>query len=184
MKYSVVLFIICAMLGCGEPAPLHIGPCSELFKDVPFTDLEGRQAQMPCQGHRVLVVNFWASWCGPCKIEVPHLVEIAREYKDRGVVVVGVSFDLAASKSLQPAVKALGISYPVLVGGAEQVLERTGIDGIPATLIIAADGTVYRTLVGYHSKEEMLAPIMELLNKKKDEGVTSDTFLPQGGVSR
>ena len=165
MKHIAVFFIICAALGCSEPSAVNIGACSDLFREVPFTDLEGREARLPCQGHKVLVVNFWATWCGPCKIEVPHLAQIAREYKDREVVVVGVSFDAATPKSLQPAVAALGISYPVLVGGAEQVLERTGIDGIPATLIISADGTVYRKLVGYHTKEELLAPITELLNK-------------------
>jgi thiol-disulfide isomerase/thioredoxin len=168
MKHTAALFIVCAMLGCSGQPEAPIGTCSELFRDVPFTDLDGRAARLPCQGHTVLVVNFWATWCGPCKIEVPHLAQIAREYKDRGVVVVGVSFDAAAPQSLQPAVKALGISYPVLAGGAEQVLERTGIDGIPATLIIKADGTVYRKLVGYHTREELLAPITELLNKIKE----------------
>ena len=169
MKDALVLLIICATLGCSEQPSATIGSCSDLFRDVPFTDLEGREARLPCQGHKVLVVNFWATWCGPCKIEAPHLAQIAREYKDRGVVVVGVSFDVATPKSLQPAVTALGISYPVLVGGAEQVLERTGIDGIPATLIISADGTVYRKLVGYHTREELLAPITELLNKIKED---------------
>ena len=169
MKYATVLFIVCAMLGCSGPPEGPLGPCSELFRDVPFTDLDGREARMPCEGQKVLVVNFWATWCGPCKLEVPQLAQIAKEYGAQGVHVVGVSFDAATPKSLQPAVKALGINYPVLVGGAEQVLERTGIDGIPATLIIAADGTVYRRLVGYHTKEELLAPITELLNKMKEK---------------
>jgi thiol-disulfide isomerase/thioredoxin len=165
MKYTAVLFIVCAMLGCGEPAPLNIGPCSELFRDVPFTDLEGRPAQLPCQGHKVLVVNFWATWCVPCKIEVPHLTRIAQEYKDRGVNVVGIALDSIAPKELQPAVASFGITYPVMAGKAEQILQRAGIDGIPATLIITADGSVYRRLVGYHTMEELLAPVTELLNK-------------------
>ena len=169
MKYAVVFFMVCGMLvGCSGQPEAPIGSCSELFRDVPFTDLEGREARLPCQGHQVLVVNFWATWCGPCKLEIPQLAQIANEYGPQGVSLVGVCLDAATPKSLQPAVKALGINYPVLVGSAEQVLERTGIDGIPATLIIAADGTVYRRLVGYHTKEELLAPITELLNKMKE----------------
>jgi len=168
MKYAAALFIACAMLGCSGQPEVPVGPCLELFWDVPFLDLEGRPARLPCEGHQVLVVNFWATWCGPCKLEIPQLAQIAQEYGPRGVRLVGICLDAATPENLQPAVKALGINYPVLVGGAEKVLGRTGIDAIPATLIIAADGTVYRRLDGYHTREELLAPITELLNKIKE----------------
>ncbi len=168
MKYIAVFFSICAMLGCsGEPSAT-VGSCAELFSDVPFTDLEGREARLPCQGHQVLVVNFWATWCGPCKLEMPHLIEIANEYQRQGVRVIGISLDAAIPTTIKSAVAAFGITYPVLVGGAEKIFSRTGIDGIPATLIIGADGKVCRTLVGYHTKEEMLAPITELLKETRE----------------
>jgi hypothetical protein len=61
MKNALVLLIICATLGCSEQPSATIGVCSDLFRDVPFTDLEGREARLPCQGHKVLVVNFWAT---------------------------------------------------------------------------------------------------------------------------
>jgi thiol-disulfide isomerase/thioredoxin len=168
MKYIAVFFSICAMLGCSGAPSATGGSCAELFGDVPFTDMEGREARLPCQGHKVLVVNFWATWCGPCKLEVPHLIEIANEYRQQGVRVIGISLDAAISNNLKSAVAAFRIPYPVLVGGAEKIFERTGIDGIPATLIIDADGKVCRTLVGYHTKEEMLAPVTELLKKTRE----------------
>jgi thiol-disulfide isomerase/thioredoxin len=168
MKYIAVFFCICAMLGCSGSPSATVGLCAELFGDVPFTDLEGREARLPCGDHQVLVVNFWATWCNPCKLEVPHLIEIANEYQRQGVRVIGISLDAAITNNLKSAVAALKITYPVLVGGAEKIFDRTGIDGIPATLIIAVDGKVYRTLVGYHTKEEMLAPITELLKKPKE----------------
>lgn len=167
MKYIAVFFIICAMLGCSGAPPTTVGSCSELFRDVQFADMEGREARLPCQGHTVLVVSFWATWCGPCKLEVPHLIEIDNEYHRQGVRVIGISLDAAIPNTIKSAVAAFGITYPVLVGGAEKIFDRTGIDGIPATLIIDADGKVTQRLVGYHTKEEMLAPITELLKKTR-----------------
>ncbi|MBN2107651.1 MAG: TlpA family protein disulfide reductase [Deltaproteobacteria bacterium] len=168
MNYIAVFCMICAMLGCSEAPPVTVGSCTELFSDVPFTDLEGREARLPCQGHTVLVVSFWASWCGPCKLEVPHLIEIDTEYHRQGVRVIGISLDAAIPTTVKSAVAAFGITYPVLVGGAEKIFNRTGIDGIPATLIIDADGKVCQRLVGYHTKEEMVAPITELLKKTRE----------------
>jgi thiol-disulfide isomerase/thioredoxin len=168
MKHIAVFFSICCLLGCSGAPSSTVGSCAELFSDVPFTDMDGREARLPCQGHKVLVVSFWATWCGPCKLEMPHLIEIANEYERQGVRVIGVSLDAALPGSLKPAVAAFGITYPVLVGGAEKIFERTGIDGIPATLIIDAGGKISQRLVGYHTKEEMLAPITELLRKTRE----------------
>lgn len=168
MKFTAVFLICCALAGCAEPPPAATGSCSELFGDMLFKDLDGREARLPCQGHKVLVVNFWATWCGPCKQELPHLAAIAKEYSGRGVQVIGISLDAVIPANLKPAAAGLGITYPVLVGGAEKIFQRTGIDGIPATLIIAADGRIDKVLVGYHSKEEMLAPVQALLDHEKE----------------
>lgn len=159
---------MCALLGCSGAPPAPVGSCAELFGDVPFTDMEGRDARLPCQGHTVLVVSFWATWCGPCKLEVPHLIEIDKEYHSQGVRVIGISLDAPSPNAIKSAVASFGITYPVLAGGAEKIFDRTGIDGIPATLIIGADGKVNQRFVGYHTKEEMLAPITELLKKTRE----------------
>jgi hypothetical protein len=100
--------------------------------------------------------------------DVPHLIEIDTEYHRQGVRVIGISLDAAIPTAVKSAVAAFGITYPVLVGGAEKIFDRTGIDGIPATLIIDAGGKVNQRLVGYHTKEEMLAPIKELLKKTRE----------------
>jgi thiol-disulfide isomerase/thioredoxin len=167
MKYLSIFLMCWALLGCSEPNIPAAGSCSELFDGMLFNDLDGREARLPCGGHKVLLVNFWATWCGPCKQELPQLVEIAREYAGQGVKVVGISLDAALPGALKSAVAGFGLTYPVLVGGAEKIFQRTGIDGIPATLIIAGDGRIDKVLVGYHSKEEMLAPVKELLKQIK-----------------
>lgn len=169
MKVAAALLICFALAGCAEPPPTVSGSCAELFDGALFKDLDGREARLPCQGQTVMIVNFWASWCGPCKLEVPHLNEIAKQFPDRSVKVVGISLDAALPATLKSTVAALGIAYPVLTGSAEKIFQRMGIDGIPATLIIAPDGSIHKMLVGYHSKEELLAPVRELLQRKKGE---------------
>ncbi len=169
MKLASLLLICCALAGCAEPQLTVSGSCTELFEGALFKDLDGREARLPCPASTVMVVNFWASWCGPCKLEVPHLNEIAKQFAGKGVKVVGISLDAALPAAQRSTVAALGIAYPVLTGSAEKIFQRTGIDGIPATLIIAPDGKIDKILVGYHSKEELLAPVRELLKRKKEK---------------
>ena len=162
MKHALAILLCCLLLGCSDEPTTIPGSCADLFAGAKFTDPEGREARIACQGYKVLVVNFWAPWCGPCKIEIPHLVEISQQYAEKGVRVAGISLDDTAVY-LKEAVAKYKMSYTVLAGGAEEVFARTGLTGIPATLIFSEDGKVYRVLVGYHSKEEMLVPIRELL---------------------
>ena len=166
MKYTAVVLLCCVLAGCSDTASVAPGSCAELFDGVRLTDLDGREARVSCQGHKVLIVNFWAPWCGPCKLEIPYLVEIAQQYASQGVQVVGISLDDTAVY-LKAAVAGFKITYPVLTGSAEKVFARTGIDGIPATLIIAADGRIDKALVGFHTKEEVLEHVRKLLNAKE-----------------
>ncbi|MFN7952811.1 MAG: TlpA disulfide reductase family protein [bacterium] len=83
----------------------------------------------------VILVNFWASWCGPCQVEIPGLIELHRRYKDKGVTVIGVAMDDAEDEARQAA-RQLGIDYPV-VRGSDAVSRRFGgIVGFPTTFIL------------------------------------------------
>ncbi len=83
----------------------------------------------------VILVNFWASWCGPCQMEIPGLIELHRRYKDQGVTVIGVAMDDAEDDARQAA-RQLGIDYPV-VRGSDAVGRRFGgIAGFPTTFIL------------------------------------------------
>lgn len=83
----------------------------------------------------VILVNFWASWCGPCQVEIPGLIELHRRYKDKGVTVIGVAMDDTEDDARQAA-RQLGIDYPV-VRGSDAVSRRFGgIVGFPTTFIL------------------------------------------------
>lgn len=122
-----------------------------------FTDAEGRpQALGQFQG-RVLVLNFWATWCGPCREEMPAFTRVQARWKDRGVQFLGVSAEDAAKVSRFG--RDLGIGYPLWTGG-EQVGElsrrlgnRLGV--LPHTVIIAPGGDILETRVGPYTEAEL-----------------------------
>lgn len=90
---------------------------------------------------RFTLVDFWASWCTPCRKEIPNLVEIAKQYKEAGLDVVGVAVNDRTEKTLE-AVKELGINYPVILNGGKEVIDAYGIVGIPCILLIDPQGTI------------------------------------------
>lgn len=122
--------------------------------EVNFADLEGK----------VVLLNFWATWCGPCKVEIPGFVELQEKYRDDGVVFLGLSVDDTVEK-LRPFAAEYQINYPVLIGdGHDDVQEAFGpIWGIPVTVVIGRDGQICRTHMGLATKEQVERDIRALL---------------------
>ncbi len=109
-------------------------------KDVKFSDV---------YGEKLTFLNFWASWCGPCKAEIPSLVKLHETYKDRGFCVVSVSTDQGDLSRLSALVDRMSINYPVLLDGSRKVsTQYGGITGIPTTFVINSDGVIIEKLIG------------------------------------
>jgi thiol-disulfide isomerase/thioredoxin len=113
---------------------------------------------------QVILLDFWATWCGPCKMEIPGFVELQEAYRDKGLQVVGVSVDDSPDK-LKPFASEFKMNYPVLVG-----LERDDLQdaygpmwGIPTTYLIARDGRICRKNSGVVGKAKYEADIKGLL---------------------
>ncbi len=123
-------------------------------QDVDFESLRGK----------VVLLNFWATWCGPCKIEVPWFVEFAEQYADEGLVVLGLSVDDTVDK-IQAFADQYDVNYPMLVGlGREDFQEAYGpIWGVPMTFLIDREGTVCRTHAGIATRDEFEKDIADLL---------------------
>mgnify|MGYP000143723779 CR=1 FL=1 len=113
---------------------------------------------------KVVLLNFWATWCGPCKIEIPWFVEFAEQHKDDGLVVLGLSVDDTPAK-IQAFAKEYNVTYPMLVGlDREDFQESYGpIWGIPMTFFIDREGTLCRTHAGIATREEFEKDIADLL---------------------
>jgi thiol-disulfide isomerase/thioredoxin len=127
-------------------------------KDAPlgFTlkDMNGVEVKLASFKGKVILLNFWATWCGPCRAEIPSLVELQKQYPN-DLVVLGFSVDDPVDK-LKPYAKEFQINYPILVGlGREDVQEAYGpLWGIPVSVIITPDGKIQKKHSGIASKEQ------------------------------
>jgi thiol-disulfide isomerase/thioredoxin len=141
-----------------DTSQLKLAPAWELY------DLEGKVVRSSDLEGKVVLVDFWATWCGPCKRSIPHLIKLHEEYADQGVVVLGVSLDRAdPQKVVKPFVALNNINYQVLMGNMKIQQDFGGVRGIPTAFIISQDGKIYRKLVGLRPKEHYEEPIKALL---------------------
>lgn len=137
-----------------KPAPL----------DLSFKDMSGKDVRLSDYKGKIIFLNFWATWCGPCKLEIPHFIELQEKYRDKGVVFLGLSVDDPVEK-LKPFADKYKINYPVLVGlGEDDKQEAFGpVYGIPTTFIIDRRGNICRQHQGLATKEVFERVIQALL---------------------
>jgi thiol-disulfide isomerase/thioredoxin len=137
----------------GTAAPLH----------YTLKDMNGIDVKLESFKGKVILLNFWATWCGPCRVEIPYLIELQRQYAD-DLVVLGVSVDDPAEK-LKPYATEMKINYPLLVGNGRQDFQDAfgPFWGIPVTVFVARDGTIHKKHSGIASKEQFEHEITSLL---------------------
>ena len=122
--------------------------------DYTLKDMNGHSVQLASfKGHPMLL-NFWATWCGPCREEIPQLVELMEKYRHKGFTVVGISTDDTAEE-LRPFVAEYKMNYPVLIGRDQDELLDTyeASLGVPISWFIRADGTIALKHAGYNTKD-------------------------------
>ncbi len=128
-------------------------------------DVDGNQVSLDAYKGKVVLLNFWATWCGPCKAEIPGFVRIQEKYRDKGLVIVGYSVDDTAEKAKAYAAE-YKMNYPILLGeGREDVQDAYGpIWGIPASFLISRDGKVCRKHMGIAPEAVFEKEVAALLN--------------------
>jgi cytochrome c biogenesis protein CcmG, thiol:disulfide interchange protein DsbE len=136
----------------GEPAKL----------DLTVKDMNGAAVRLADYKGKVIVLNFWATWCGPCEAEIPELVRTYAEYKDRGVVVLGVSIDDTAD-TLRAYAPQKHMTYPVLLMQDDVDQAYGPIFGVPVTFFIGRDGTISRKHFGPVTRTQLDDEIKALL---------------------
>jgi thiol-disulfide isomerase/thioredoxin len=153
------------------PAPVSTGagdPCTAgktaASLDFKLASIGGKDVRLSDYKGQVILLNFWATWCAPCRKEIPWLVELQDEYRERGVVVLGVSVDESVPL-IKPFVEELRVSYPVLIGkNREDVKEAFGpLLGFPTTVLVTRQGMLCTRHTGITSKAQLDREINALL---------------------
>lgn len=114
---------------------------------------------------KVVLLDFWATWCGPCKLEIPWFMDFERQYKDQGFAVLGVSMDEDGWRAIKPYVQNMKMNYRVLLGDDAVSTAYGGLDALPTTLLIDRQGKIASVYQGVSKgKEEFQHDIVQLLN--------------------
>lgn len=131
----------------------------QLAPEFELEDVKGGKLSLASLRGKAVVINFWATWCAPCKIEIPWLVELQNKYGPRGLQIVGVAEDDSGKDSIAAFAREMGMNYPVLLAD-ENIATRYGnVEGLPTTFYIGRDGRVVEHsagLTGYSEIEESI----------------------------
>ncbi|HTP80158.1 MAG TPA: TlpA disulfide reductase family protein [Bacteroidota bacterium] len=114
---------------------------------------------------KVVVINFWATWCGPCRAEIPGFVDVYERYKSKGLEVIGISVDNGGWTDVQPFVKRYGIPYPIVLDDGKTVRRYGNIAAIPTTFIIDQKGFIVERHIGSIPRDEFEAMVKGLLGQ-------------------
>ncbi len=126
--------------------PLTVG---KVAPDFELPDLSEQEVRLSDYRGKVVFLNFWATWCKPCKEEMPSMEVLYRTYKDEGLVVLAVSIDRVTTKNdIPPFVKSMDLSFPVLIDSWGQTDKRYKLMGVPETYIIDRDGVLQEKIIG------------------------------------
>jgi thiol-disulfide isomerase/thioredoxin len=140
--------------------------------DVTFLDLQGQSVPLASLKGKVVLVNFWATWCDPCKDEIPDLIELQEKYAGRGFTVLGVAMDDEGKSIVQPFVqktqfdtggRSVNINYPIVIGNDDVATKFGGLFGFPVSFVISRDGKLEKKYLGELTKDEMEKEIEGLL---------------------
>jgi len=151
------------VVSAAEPAVCDPNPKPANF-NFTLKDMNGKPVKLSSFKGRVVLLDFWATWCGPCKLEIPGFVKLETKYHDKGLSVIGVSVDDKAPL-LPPFAKQFKMNYPVLVGLGEQSFQDAygPLWAVPTTFVIGRDGTICKKHEGISSLSEFEKEIKALL---------------------
>ena len=151
-----------------QPQPLKGKPAPAFT----LVDLDGKKVSLADYKGKAVLLNFWATWCGPCKLEMPWLVKLRDQYKAQGFEILGIESDnydtdpkaYASYKAgVVKAANSLGVDYPVLLGGDSISEPYGGLDGLPNSFYVDRNGVVTAQIVGLADRDEIEANIKKAI---------------------
>ena len=159
VRFLIVLFVLL----CSVHAGLAQSQEGQPFPEFELQRFDGGPFSSQEFSGRVTIVNFWATWCAPCRVEIPWFTEFKKQYADRGFEIIGVTLDGESTEAVEGFVRDLKINYPILTADEEIVEAIGGLIGVSTTFILDGDGRVALRHVGLANKKQLLEKIEDLL---------------------
>jgi thiol-disulfide isomerase/thioredoxin len=176
----VVAFVAALMLYFGYHQARRSGPAfaprlaqSSLAPDFSLESLDGKTMRLSDFRGKAVLLNFWATWCGPCKIEMPWFVELQNQYAAQGFQIVGVAMDDASKEDIGKFAKDMGVNYPILIGKESVGDQYGGVPALPESFLIGRDGKIVDKIIGLRGKAE----IEDAIKKALDTQAAKNTAL-------
>ena len=136
-----------------------------LAPDFELPALDGKNLKLSDLRGKAVLLNFWATYCGPCKIEMPWFVELQKEYGPQGFQIVGVAMDDASTEDIAKFVKELGVNYPILLGKESVGESYGGVGVLPTTFFVDRDGKLIAREFGLQSRSVFVDHIKKALSQ-------------------
>ncbi|MCI0707518.1 MAG: TlpA family protein disulfide reductase [Ignavibacteriae bacterium] len=131
--------------------------------DFTLKTSDGKTVQLSKLKGKVVLVNFWATWCGPCKAEIPDFMEVYSSYKSKGFEIVGIALDEEGWEVVKPYSDKQKINYPIVLGDGPLAYKYGGIEAIPTSFLVDQDGYIVGKRIGLLQKELLENSLKKLL---------------------
>ncbi len=164
LSLIILFFCIVLMPACQSSADSKNG--GHKAPDFTLLDLKNRTVTLADFKNKVVLINFFATYCPPCRMEIPDFVELQKKYEKEGFSVVGIDVDSNPSMVLPPFIQRFGINYPVLMGTSKVIQDYGNVYALPRTFILDRDHNIIRDYTGMISSEEAEPVIRKALGLK------------------
>jgi thiol-disulfide isomerase/thioredoxin len=151
---ALLLFPTASVVAQSSPSPASLR----------LKNIHGRWLSLSDYKGKVVLINFWATWCPPCRQEIPDLIKMQRQYRNKGLQIVGITYPPQKLSEVQSFVRKLGVNYPVVIGTKETKTLFTSSETLPVTIVIDRKGVVRDVIEGIMYSEEFDQKVKPLLN--------------------
>lgn len=159
--FAVIVIVLAVLLGCTRSDERSTGASGDA-PDFKLQDLEGKTVRLSDFKGKPVVLDFWATWCQPCRDSMPGMAKLHKEYADKGLVILSISLDGGAVEDVRDFRKEYGMTYTVLMGTEEAAAEYS-VRTIPMMVVIDKSGKIRKRYVGAGNEEAVESMVKQLL---------------------